>query len=211
MAYQSIWYFTDLPQDTINTLERELSIYDGKLKESRIHGDVINKETRKSSNGWISSDSWIAGFLWHYVQKANRNNFLYDISHIDGESLQYTRYGVGEFYNWHTDNSLGTFHKPSFTNISSSDTLNNPKYHGERMNQSFEQIRKLSFSLQLSDPDDYEGGNLILLDDNNRKYVAPRQRGAITLFDSRTLHCVCKVKKGVRKSIVGWVVGPRWK
>ena len=43
------------------------------------------------------------------------------------------------------------------------------------------------------------------------KYVAPRQRGSIMLFDSRTMHRVCKVTKGTRKSLVGWVVGPRWK
>jgi len=211
MAFQSIWYFTDLPQDTINTLEKELSIHDSKLKESLIHGDVLNEDKRKSSNSWISSDSWISGFLWHYVQKANRNNFLYDLSHIDGENLQYTRYGVGEHYGWHTDHSLATFYKPSSNNITSSETLNNSEYHADRMNQSYEQIRKLSFSLQLSNPDDYEGGNVILLNDHNKKYVAPRQRGTIILFDSRTLHCVCKVKKGVRKSIVGWVVGPRWR
>lgn len=74
-----------------------------------------------------------------------------------------------------------------------------------------EHVRKLSFSLQLSDPDDYEGGNVVLLDEAGRRYVAPRQRGTIVLFDSRTQHRVCKVRKGVRKSIVGWVVGPRWK
>ena len=88
MAFQSIWYFTDLPQDTINTLEKELCKYDSKLGESRLHGDVLDKGKRKSTNGWISSDSWIAGFLWHYVQKANRNNFLYDLTHIDGENMQ---------------------------------------------------------------------------------------------------------------------------
>ena len=31
------------------------------------------------------------------------------------------------------------------------------------------------------------------------------------LFDSRTQHRVLKVKSGVRKSIVGWTVGPRWR
>ena len=72
-------------------------------------------------------------------------------------------------------------------------------------------IRKLSFTIQLSDPDDYEGGNVILLTEEGMKYVVPRKKGTIILFDSRTQHCVNKVKKGVRKSIVGWVVGPRWK
>ena len=81
------------------------------------------------------------------------------------------------------------------------------------LNKNTENVRKLSFSLQLSDPDDYEGGNVILLDEggSNRKYVAPRKKGSIILFDSRTKHCVNVVKKGIRKSIVGWVVGPRWR
>ena len=72
-------------------------------------------------------------------------------------------------------------------------------------------IRKLSFSLQLSDPDDYEGGNVEFIDDSDKNFIGPRQRGTIILFDSRTKHRVNKVTKGVRRSIVGWVLGPRWK
>ena len=72
-------------------------------------------------------------------------------------------------------------------------------------------VRKLSFVLQLSDPDDYEGGNLQLLDEGGKSYIAPRQRGTMILFDSRTQHRVLKVTKGCRKSLVGWTVGPRWK
>ena len=72
-------------------------------------------------------------------------------------------------------------------------------------------VRKLSFALQLSDPDDYEGGNVQLLDESGSNYLAPRKRGTMILFDSRTQHRVLKVTKGVRKSIVGWTVGPRWK
>ena len=65
--------------------------------------------------------------------------------------------------------------------------------------------------MQLSDPDDYEGGNVILLTEGGQKYVVPRQRGTVIIFDSRTMHCVNKVKKGLRKSLVAWAVGPRWK
>ena len=50
-----------------------------------------------------------------------------------------------------------------------------------------------------------------LLDEMGNSYFVPRKRGTIVLFDSRTMHRVLKVKKGVRKSIVGWTVGPRWK
>jgi PKHD-type hydroxylase len=79
------------------------------------------------------------------------------------------------------------------------------------MNENIELVRKLSFAMQLSDPDDYEGGNVQLMDEMGNAYVVPRQRGSIVLFDSRTQHRVLKVTKGVRKSLVGWTVGPRWK
>ena len=79
------------------------------------------------------------------------------------------------------------------------------------VNENIELVRKLSFVLQLSDPDDYEGGNLQLLDEAGNSYIAPRQRGTVILFDSRTQHRVQKVRTGVRKSLVGWTVGPRWK
>ena len=49
------------------------------------------------------------------------------------------------------------------------------------------------------------------IDESNKNYIAPRQKGSLIIFDSRTKHRVCKVRSGVRKSIVGWVVGPRWK
>ena len=79
------------------------------------------------------------------------------------------------------------------------------------VNENIELVSKLSFVLQLSDPDDYEGDNVQLLDEAGNSYMAPRKRGCIMLFDSRTQHRVLKVTKGTRKSIVGWTVGPRWK
>ena len=94
---------------------------------------------------------------------------------------------------------------------SNGDHKDTDKKQQDFMNENTELVRKLSFSLQLSDPDDYEGGNVQLLDETGKSYIAPRQRGCIILFDSRTQHRVLKVTKGTRKSIVGWVVGPRWK
>ena len=90
-------------------------------------------------------------------------------------------------------------------------SINNQDAHLDYLNKQTEYVRKLSFTLQLSDPDDYEGGNVELISEANQNYIAPRQRGAIILFDSRTQHRVNKVTKGTRRSIVGWVVGPRWK
>ena len=211
MAYHSIWYFTDLPEEIVNILDKDLiNNFDYQMKDSKLYGDEIDKKKRDSENAWISSSHWVTGFLWHYVQMANRKNFFYDISHIDNESLQYTKYSKGQFYNWHNDAGLSQFHSSNVT-IGASESTTNEEYHKDKLSENYELVRKLSFSLQLSDPDDYEGGNVQLLDESNRSYIAPRNRGTIILFDSRTQHRVLKVTKGVRRSIVGWVVGPRWK
>jgi len=212
MAYQTVWYFSDLPKDVVEILCNDLDKdYKDEMKKSVLHGDHFDNEQRNSKNAWIPSDHWVAGFLWHYVQKANRANFLYDLSHIDGESLQYTRYEVGDYYNWHIDSGLNVQHRPTNIHLSAESCIDNENFLNDKLKISSEIVRKLSFSLQLSHPDDYEGGNIQLMDENNNSYIAPRQRGSIILFDSRTPHRVHKVRKGERRSIVGWVVGPRWK
>lgn len=203
MALQSVWYFTNLPKDVIDIMERDLSeSFDGQMADSRLLGNELNKKKRDSQNAWIPTSYWVGGFLWHYIQLANRENFLYDLTNIDNEAVQYTRYREGQFYSWHDDANTSSFYKPMG---GKENEVNN------FVNESTEKVRKLSFVLQLSHHDDYEGGNLQLLDEARNSYIAPRQRGTMILFDSRTSHRVQKVKSGERRSLVGWVVGPRWK
>jgi PKHD-type hydroxylase len=149
----------------------------------------------------------LGGFVWHYVQRANRENFQYDLTNIDGEAMQYTVYGPGEHYGWHKDQGISSYYKP----VSTGNRGHGQELFQDFVNQNCEQVRKLSFSLLLSDPDTYEGGNLQLLGEDGKSYFAPRRRGVILLFDSRTQHRVQKVKSGVRKSLVGWVCGPRFR
>ena len=206
MAFQSVWYVTDLPSDVVDIIERDLTKdYDPQMADSRLHGDALNKDKRNSQNAWIPTTHWVAGFLWQYIERANRENFLYDLRNIDAENLQYTRYGEGQFYAWHNDAGLANQYKP----VSVGNRIEGLAQ--DFVNENVELVRKLSFAMQLSDPDDYEGGNLQLLDEAGKCYFAPRRRGTVILFDSRTQHRVLKVKSGIRKSIVGWVVGPRWK
>ena len=206
MAYQSTWYFSGLPDKVIESLEEDLeSNFGDQMGDSRLMGDALNKDKRNSKNAWIPTTHWTAGLVWHYIERANRENFLYDIRNIDGESMQYTEYGVGEFYTWHNDAGISCHYKPV--------SVGN---HHEGRQQDFiqenlELVRKLSFVVQLSDPEDYEGGNLQLIAEDGKSYFAPRKKGTVIVFDSRTSHRVLKVTKGKRKSLVGWVVGPRWK
>jgi len=211
MAWQSCWYCSQIPNKIIETIEEDLAEnFDPHLQDSRVgEGDygTVDKDKRNARNAWVPSHHWVAGFVWHYVMRANRENFMYDLTNIDGESLQYTVYGEGEYYGWHNDQGISTYYKP----ISQGNRGHMGDIATDFVNQSCEQVRKLSFSLLLSDPDTYEGGNLQLLDETGKSYFAPRERGTIVLFDSRTSHRVQKVTKGVRKSLVGWVCGPRWK
>jgi len=212
LAFQSIWYYTNLPQKVIDSIEEDVERYfDPLLDSSRIGGGYNNgldTDVRNAKNSWIPTTHWVSGFLWHYVEKANKENFLYDLTGVDGEQLQYTVYGPGEHYKWHNDMGLSGYIKPQSggNNRSDPNTIAN-----DFVATNCESIRKLSFSLQLSEADSYEGGQFQLLDETGRSYIAPRHRGTLIIFDSRSMHRVRPVTNGVRKSIVGWCVGPRWK
>ena len=208
MALQSVSYYTDIPEKIVKIIEEDLSEkFDAQMADSRLGGDILNKDKRNSQNAWIPTAHWVGGFMWHYIMRANRENFLYDLRCIDGESMQYTRYEEGQYYGWHNDAGLQTQYKP----VSVSNRVTGEHTMQDFVNENCEMVRKLSFAMQLSDPDDYEGGNVQLLDEAGNSYICPRQRGCVVLFDSRTQHRVHKVTKGTRKSIVGWTVGPRWK
>ena len=205
MANLVCWNFTELPVEIIDILERDIKKFDPSTQTSELIGNQIAPHIRNSKNTWIEPSYWIGGWLWYYVSKMNRENFLYDIVDIDKGSLQYTHYNEGQYYNWHQDSDLDSHHKPQM-NFSSADNRSQ-----EEIIQTGEYIRKLSFTLQLSDPTDYRGGEVEFLDNSNNRFLAPKQRGTMIVFDSRTRHRVREVKSGLRKSIVGWVVGPRWK
>ena len=66
-------------------------------------------------------------------------------------------------------------------------------------------FRKISFSLQLNDPLEYTGGDLVV----NSKVIG-RQRGSITFFNSFVSHSVTPVQSGVRRALVGWIIGPKF-
>lgn len=210
MAMQSVYYDTLLPEDVVNLMEKDLHFFDSSLENSRVgggNGGVVEENVRDAKNTWIPDTHWSAGFIWHYVLKANRENFLYDIENIQGSSMQYTVYGEGQFYNWHEDLGLSAFYKPDVLPGQCDPRLNATDF----IIRNTERIRKLSFSLQLSDGDEYEGGQFQLLGESGKIYTAPKKRGTLILFDARAKHRVRKVKTGTRKSIVGWIVGPRWK
>ena len=192
MANTCCWYETRIPESLMKNLIDDLdTVNDNTFIKSEIgpQQPQLQDTLRKSQHCWIPTSYWIGGFLWHYIMNANKDNFLYDISHIENEMIQYTQYNEGDYYNWHTDMDICDINEP--------DQL----------------VRKLSFTLQLTNNDEYTGGDLEFadFDDSTYRFSVPKSRGTVIVFDSRTPHRVLPVKSGVRKSLVGWVVGKRWR
>lgn len=208
MAFQSVWYETELPTEVIRILEDALEEkYNEKLTQSEVKGGVINEKIRKAKNAWLPSNHWGVGFVMHFVNLANLQNFRYDLKGLDSQTVQYTVYDEGEFYKWHCDQGIASYYKP--------ETNNNHGYSEDTIKDDLivhnELVRKLSFSLQLSDEDEYKGGELQIMDESDGIYTVPKRKGLLVCFDSRARHRVSKITSGCRKSLVGWVVGPRWR
>jgi len=186
--YECLWYFTKLPEEFCDSIENDLGklLVDSHLRYGTTgSNNILNEKIRKNKVCFFDDNHWIAAFIYYYIMKANEENFNYDLNSFHENSLQYTSYEPGEFYNWHVDGS-----------VISPDAMQ----------------RKLSFSLQLSDESDYTGGDLQFLDmDQSSMFYAPKERGTLIVFDSRLKHRVKKLKSGRRKAIVGWIEGPRWK
>ena len=192
MANTCCWYETRIPESLMKSLLVDLDKVDENIfikSEVNPQDSKIKDSIRKSQHCWIPSTHWIGGFLWHYIRMANKDNFLYDISDIENDLIQYTQYNKGDFYNWHTDMDICDINEP--------DQL----------------VRKLSFTVQLTNEDEYTGGNLEFadFDDSTYRFKVPKSRGTVIVFDSRTPHRVTPVESGIRKSLVGWVVGKRWR
>ena len=180
-----IWYFENALSDEqihiIETASQHTEEMDGEVGNESPSAFAPDPKFRKSKVKWLSSSlpnmEGIYRTLTDFIISANADNFCKAISGI--EILQYTVYDSSYegFYGKHTDQF---------------DEYN-----------SFGVSRTLSFSIQLSDPSEYDGGDLVLY--TNREIYAPRGKGTINFFDSTTVHEVTPVRRGVRKSLVGWV------
>lgn len=208
MAASFLWYDSELSKETCDLICKDLEKYENDMKISLVANGTQNIKKRNSKNAWVPTSHWVTGLLWHYICKANRENFDYNITNFDSETIQYTVYNEGEYYGWHNDADIENEYKRIATsNIGPPESIAQ-----DFLTTSTELVRKLSCVIQLSSHEDYEGGNVQLLTESSSStHFLPRKRGTVAIFDSRMKHRVLPITKGVRKSLVAWVVGPRWK
>jgi PKHD-type hydroxylase len=147
-----------------------------------------DKTIRSSSIKWVPQSqewAWLYDKMMNMIIEANNAIWNFDL-HTALDSIQYTEYYdvEGGHYGWHQD--IGPGHLST---------------------------RKISITVQLSDTDDYEGGDLEYFrgGDINNTEKAPRGKGVVFIFPSYMMHRVTPITKGTRRSFVIWVGGSHYK
>ena len=165
-------------------------------KKDPITGEVSqdpNESVRVSDVKFYNYDQTNENTLWifqrinYVVDALNEQFFNYELNGYD--SFQYTEYQAfeGGKYDFHMDTIMGK-NKPA----------NMPE------------TRKLSVTLVLND--DFEGGEFYMNNGQEKDAeLIPTGKGRLILFPSFLIHRVAPVTKGVRKSLVVWVNGPKFK
>jgi PKHD-type hydroxylase len=145
--------------------------------------ESANTQIRSSRVGWLSSNNAIRNILWGFVSRANNDAFKFDVQNIG--DIQFTEYHASEqgHYDWHID-----------VNWDGNEPLD----------------RKISVTVQLSDPKDYEGGDF-QFQECETPDASAKVKGTVLVFPSYLKHRVLPVTSGVRQSLVAWFEGPRWR
>lgn len=187
----AIWqlWANALSNELCDQIIKECEYYDPQDATVGTVAQSNKEQVRKSTVRWIDpkdkNSKFIAHLLMDYAVQANRNAFGVDINQL--HEIQYTIYdgSQGDFYEYHFD----TF-------------WSNPRLTD----------RKISITVQLSDPSEYEGGEFLFDEQYNQPPQQELQKkGTVLVFPSPIRHCVKPVTKGIRKSLVAWIEGPKWR
>ena len=145
-----------------------------------------DKSIRSSSVKWVPKNKewgWLYDKMMAMIIEANDNVWNFDLYSVL-DDIQYTEYHATNdgHYGWHQDIGPGAL-----------------------------STRKVSITVQLSGPDEYEGGDLEYWKGGQDMQKAPRGKGVVFIFPSYMMHRVTPVTKGVRRSFVLWVGGEHYK
>lgn len=148
---------------------------------------LTDDRTRRASNMFVEPEHWAGALASHFANQGNLT-WQFDLSGLG--TLSFLRYDESSHFQWHID------------------TLSYDRTDYGRLGTGLE--RKLSVTVNLSDPADYDGGELEFLNGLGQliKQSELRERGSVIVFPSTVGHRVTAVTRGVRYALVGWMVGP---
>ena len=167
-------------------------------------------DVRASRVSWLHGEE-IYDCVRPFVNQANQDaGWRFDLRSI--ENIQFTKYGLNQYYDWHIDGDSDHFASKVFVDNKKDYAIN------ETPDQAMiGMCRKISVSIQLSHGEDYEGGDMYFTDMpkhsqttelNTWTNPAFRQRGTVIVFPSFIRHKVDRVTKGTRLRAVAWFNGP---
>jgi PKHD-type hydroxylase len=184
------WFEQGFSPEELSEIERlvgDIPYTRGVTQTNVDDSETFNEDSyRKSNIKWVPFSEqykWIYDKIGWMANEANENMFKFDLFSMP-EQIQYTEYYDYEqgHYDWHMDIGHGTLSQ-----------------------------RKISVTVQLSDPDEYEGGDLQLWPGGTYPINAPRGKGNVVIFPSFMMHRVTPIIKGTRKSFVLWLGGGHYK
>ena len=152
---------------------------EGKVNASETDDTAVVSDWRSSKNQFIKPDENNFWLFDKLLAIGMTANQYYQFDVNYFDAVQVSKYEPGDHYDWHVDAGPG------------------------RMGN-----RKLSMSVQLSAPHDYEGGDLVLQAGEGR-VAATRELGSVIVFPSFVSHKVEQVLDGTRYSLVVWMAGER--
>jgi PKHD-type hydroxylase len=171
--------------------------FDEKNFNSGLVGTVekgrVDTKVRNTKVQWAPKFDLVECILTRFIIQANQEA-LWNFDITEPEIVQIGKYEEDQFYGQHID-----------CYIKSSDIIATGS--GGAIVIPMLSQRKISASLLLNDESEYEGGDLIILDET----VKTKKQGTIIVFPSFMAHQVTPVTSGVRYSAVCWMVGPKWK
>lgn len=136
-----------------------------------------NKNARKSLVRFIEIDDVHKKVLNTINNLVSLKNFYVE----KNEEIQFTKYQVGDYFDWHTDTAYD------------SDDIT-------------EKIKNRTYSIVIQLNNQYEGGDFLYEDTNTKEInVLKKEKGSIFLFNSSIKHKVDTITKGTRYSLVAWL------
>lgn len=178
------WFQNAFSKEELNKIYNDVAQIP--FHQASTFSDDGDKSVRSSSVKWIPQNeqwSWLYERLMNLASQANKELWNFDLVSAP-ELIQYTEYYASEegHYDWHQDIGPGI---------------------GSQ--------RKVSITVQLSESDEYEGGDLQIWKGGKSAVDTARGAGIVVVFPSYMMHRVTKVTKGTRRSFVLWVGGEHYK
>lgn len=176
----NVWVYEErLPSELCDSIIKEFSSKE--LHQAAVGTEnIIDTKIRNVKTVEVPRSHWVNGIPMYYGFDANEDNFLYSVSNV----------AFTEFFEY----NQGMFYKP---HIDTNPHLGHPAHN-----------RKLTVIVQLSDEDQYEGGDLQIFTTSLEPITVTRKKGSIIVFNSSLIHQVTEITSGSRNVLASWIIGP---